>query len=178
MLCREYIQVHMDMYASIESTAHTDDDGQTKHAFLESYTPYQGIMLCCIYNKTLDWEYHPGIWLWKMVRNPVAMCCSVLQYVAVCDFDVRTPWEMVFLFIVSDSLCWRCMWACVRVCVCDGECAWVCVRGCHGSCARRDTVFSRSVVLCVCVSICWRVVVWECRLVASYMYLVVWGGYD
>ena len=28
----EYIQVHMDMYTSIESTAHTDDDGQTKHA--------------------------------------------------------------------------------------------------------------------------------------------------
>ena len=23
----EYIQVHMDMYTSIESTAHTDDDG-------------------------------------------------------------------------------------------------------------------------------------------------------
>jgi len=28
----EYVQEHVDVYASIESTAHTDDDGRTKHA--------------------------------------------------------------------------------------------------------------------------------------------------
>ena len=135
--------------------------------------------LCCVASATKHLTentilaFDCGRWCAHQLRC-VVVYCNMLQ----CDFDVWNPREMVFLFIVSDFLCWRCMWACVRVCVCDSECEWVCVRGCHGSCARRDTAFSRSVVLCACVSICWRAAVGECRLVTSYMYLVVWGDYD